>query len=478
MTRRDDSSCFDPSPVITITDRMNTALNSSGAGYILSLCPSTIYPIVAPLVFKFPDQEISTQGYPTGDERATLVIQGPVFNGTGHTTAIDGTGPNCDGAKIRHIQINGTRLGGTKLNGGANIEMGNNNADQLIEYVRSYDPRSWSCMHVTEGSKMCSNATVQNNDVGPCGLDGFNQWADGISYSCWNGLVQNNMINNPTDGGIVLFGAPGTLVRNNTIWIEKQTLLGGINLVDYGPFNGSFTGVVVENNTIFGGFADGTPTGNETKGDDEFDAIIKMGIAIGPRTWFGNHYGNNVSFSAIVRNNQFTGAFGYGIAMSGARNFTVEGNTLIGNTSFIGSRGPNCSSVDQTPTPAAFVMDQNTVTQSTTQSDFVNIQDGDTLTCIEPPTDGDYWPFGGNPGDTVSSSTSSSSSHSSTGRTVGLVLGILGGILFVAALSWFVRKRALTRMEQNRAARAQDADIYTQNYKHGSVEKRDANLAL
>ena len=45
--------------------------------------------------------------------------------------------------------------------------------------------------------------------------------------------------------------------------------------MDYGPFNGSFTGVVVENNTIFGGFADGTPTGNETKGDDEFDAIIK-----------------------------------------------------------------------------------------------------------------------------------------------------------------------------------------------------------
>ena len=79
-------------------------------------------------------------------------------------------------------------------------------------------------MHVTEGSKMCSNATVQNNDVGPCGLDDFNQWADGISYSCWNGLVQNNMINNPTDGGIVLFGAPGTLVRNNTIWIEKVSL--------------------------------------------------------------------------------------------------------------------------------------------------------------------------------------------------------------------------------------------------------------
>lgn len=202
-----------------------------------------------------------------------------------------------------------------------------------------------------------------------------------------------------------------------------------------------------------------------------------MGIAIGPRTWFGNHYGSGVSFSAIVRNNQFTGAFGYGIAMSGARNFTVEGNTLIGNTSFIGSRGPNCSSVDQTPTSAAFVMDQNTVTSSTTQPEFVNIQDGDTLTCIEPPSDGDYWPFGGNPGDSVAVA-SSSSSHSSTGRTVGLVLGILGGLALVALLTWFVRKRALARVEQDRAARAQEADIYTQGYKHNSYDKRDVSQAL
>lgn len=63
--------------------------------------------------------------------------------------------------------------------------------------------------------------TVQNNDIGPCGTDTFGTWADGISFACANGLVQNNMIDNPTDGGIVLFGAPGTLVQNNTIWIEE-----------------------------------------------------------------------------------------------------------------------------------------------------------------------------------------------------------------------------------------------------------------
>ena len=66
--------------------------------------------------------------------------------------------------------------------------------------------------------------TVQNNDIGPCGVEDFQQWSDGISFSCQNGMVQNNMINNPTDGGIVLFGSPGTIVQNNSIWIEEVML--------------------------------------------------------------------------------------------------------------------------------------------------------------------------------------------------------------------------------------------------------------
>lgn len=95
-------------------------------------------------------------------------------------------------------QINGTRAGAAPTAGGANIEMGGSNAGQLIEFVRSYDPRSWSCLHVAEGALSCTNVTVQNNDIGPCGSDRFQQWADGISVSCQNSLVRNNMVNNPT----------------------------------------------------------------------------------------------------------------------------------------------------------------------------------------------------------------------------------------------------------------------------------------
>jgi hypothetical protein len=84
---------------------MNSLLATSGEGYILSLCPSTQYVITAPIQFAAPNQEISTQGYPTDDTRATLVVFGPVANGTGHTTAVDGTCSNCDGVKLRHVQV-------------------------------------------------------------------------------------------------------------------------------------------------------------------------------------------------------------------------------------------------------------------------------------------------------------------------------------------------------------------------------------
>lgn len=54
----------------------------------------------------------------------------------------------------------------------------------------------------------------------------------------------------------------------------QRTLLGGINLVDYEPWNGDFTGTVVHDNTIFGGFAtDVSPTG--TKGTNWAHAITK-----------------------------------------------------------------------------------------------------------------------------------------------------------------------------------------------------------
>jgi hypothetical protein len=109
ITSRADNDCEPPDPANTVADRLNTLLNSSGPGYILRLCPSAQYLIQEPLFFSSPDQEISTLGYPSGNDRATLVVNGPVANGQGHTTAVDGTCTNCSGVKLRHVQV-GPRL--------------------------------------------------------------------------------------------------------------------------------------------------------------------------------------------------------------------------------------------------------------------------------------------------------------------------------------------------------------------------------
>lgn len=55
----------------------------------------------------------------------------------------------------------------------------------------------------------------------------------------------------------------------------QMTLLGGINMVDYDPWSGNYTGTVVQNNIIYGGFASDPAVAGDTKGDNDEDAIIK-----------------------------------------------------------------------------------------------------------------------------------------------------------------------------------------------------------
>jgi hypothetical protein len=105
LLNRQNNGCIDPNPASNITDRLNIALNSSGPGFILQLCANAQYMIQRPILFAAPNQEISTQGYPTDYSRATLVVNGPVSNGKGHTTAVDGTCSNCNGVKLRNIQV-------------------------------------------------------------------------------------------------------------------------------------------------------------------------------------------------------------------------------------------------------------------------------------------------------------------------------------------------------------------------------------
>ncbi|KAI0286456.1 hypothetical protein BC826DRAFT_82182 [Russula brevipes] len=440
----DNTTCISPDPVANVTDRLNLALNSAGPGFVLRLCPNAQYMILAPIRFAAPNQEISTMGYPTDDSRATLVVSGPVADGEGHTVAIDGNCNNCSGVILRNIQVNGNRAGAPPLNkGSANIFMGGPNTGQLIEYVRSYDPRSWTCLHIFEGpGLLCNNVIVQNNDFGPCGSSRIKEDADGVTVSCRSAIVRNNMINNPTQAGISLIGCPGTLVENNTIWVVNDTSISGINLVNVG----NYTGTVVQNNTIIGGFATDSKSASQTRGQNANNVVIKIGIAIGPQVWDGDSAGTSLSTSGSVLNNRFTGAFGYAIAIASAQNFTVQGNTLFENTSFITSRGPDCTT-NITPKSAPFIVDYSNVTNSTLQSDFQAVQDGKLLTCVVPPNGGDDWPYGSYPPSGNDKRTSPSAHRSKSLRsTVGFAVGI--AVIVAIAIFLVVRRYGKPRIRE------------------------------
>ncbi|RSH91031.1 hypothetical protein EHS25_010207 [Saitozyma podzolica] len=350
-------------PNTTDTPGLQNYLTSGGQSYTLSLCQGQIYNLTDILNYTAPYQEISTEGYPTDSNRATLLVGG--FN---ISTAIYAQGSNLTGVALRNVQIDGNR-GDSPIYtaSNANLEFGGANSGQIVEYVKSYDPRGWSCLHIAEGPFTCSNMTVQHNDIGPCGSDSFQQWADGVSLSCAKSLVQHNTIVDATDGGIVIFGSPYSVIHNNTIHVQTRTLLGGINMVDietWLPY-GNFSGVLVENNTINGGFA--TEYGNSTLGKNNASAIIKVGIAIGPDVWWGDlRYGTNKTSNSTVRNNVLSGAFAFGLAISSSYNLTFENNTFVNNASFSASYGPNCTTGSSTPhDPVSVLLEPNTVSDST-----------------------------------------------------------------------------------------------------------------
>jgi parallel beta-helix repeat protein len=121
--------------------------------------------------------------------------------------------------------------------------------------------------------------------------------------------------------------------------------------------------------------------------------LYRIGIAVGPRTWFGDKYDWNENSNGTIRNNRLTGAFGYAMAVGSANGFTIQGNTLFGNTAFIGADGPNCTTGgDAPPAPAGFVFDANNTARMSMQSEFASVPSADGLTCVMPPPNGDFWP--------------------------------------------------------------------------------------
>lgn len=336
---------------------INRRLASGGTGAQVPLCPGATFALRAPVTYTAARQSVFTVGYPTGNTRATLVV-----TGSRQTAAVFGNCGTCNDISLRNVQVNGNRPALGRLDPGqALLEFGGPTSGQWIDQVHAYEPRAWSCLHVIEGNLNCAGARVSNNQFGPSGHYENFAWADGISMACTNSLVENNVITDATDGAIVLFGAPGTLVRNNVIQAHKRVLLGGVNLVDFGPYAGNDANTTVQNNTI-----------------DAAGALIKVGIALGPAVW-GDDVTHRIRGARVLDNTLRGPHMGYGIAASGVTDVTVQGNRAT--ASFGGSMGDACRR-PLNAAPGPFVFDARRV-QGSLQKDFVNGTLQYAL-CIEP----------------------------------------------------------------------------------------------
>ncbi|KAM0748727.1 hypothetical protein T439DRAFT_335932 [Meredithblackwellia eburnea MCA 4105] len=358
---------------------INSAFYYGGAGTIVSLCPGATITLSNSIFFTAPYQELITEGYPTDSTRAILLVTGDNSN------AIYGPCDLCSNIALRNIAVNGQRdvLG---YNAGIGlIELGGNTNGQIVDGCHIYEPRGWTCLHGIEGYlNSCLNMTVTNNDIGPCGHSPTNgnqfrerdtvtyppgEWADGISMACKASLVQGNTVTDATDGAIVIFQAPGTLVTGNTIIAQTRVALGGINMVDYYPFTGSYEGTVVEGNTLF------TDT-----------TMIKIGIALGSMSWGSDNRTAARTSNGVVQNNVFksgsTGYFGYGVSIAGHENATVLNNDATA-ANFGGDPSVSCIPDPMVPTSQAFVYDQWTTPGYYLQSNFFSY-DLVFLICQEP----------------------------------------------------------------------------------------------
>lgn len=317
------------------------------AGRDAVLCAGTTFQVNATIVFKVPNTKIYTDGLPTGSTRALLRV-----NSSAVQTAV--RGHDVSGVELRNVRVDGSRptYGYVRTASRALLEFGGNATGHVISFVEAWEPRGWSTIHVVEGGISwngsswtggCTNATVVNNYFHHAGEIPGNNWADGISFACRSSLVADNTIMEATDGGIVVFGAPGSVIERNLVRNYERNALGGINMVDGIPFkrnvtiNGvstpinDYTGTIVRDNTIDAGYYFGTGV-----------AAIRVALGMGPRVWFCTVPPTHATLAmgGTVTNNLVTGnSAGYWFAADGVHDWTFTGNNVTGWGAILGSGG-------------------------------------------------------------------------------------------------------------------------------------------
>lgn len=341
------------------------AVLDSGKDLILE--KNGVYEITETLVYKFPGQTISTRDAVTITDYATLRIADPALMML------------VDGARQKDIVLQKVTLDGNRYQlstvakkevtgGGGQPPLvffgGRGAAGQKVLNNVFMSTRTWSTLKVHEGA---ADVTIEGNlflgaGVGPRGSGREKKeipfsWGDAISCAAEKTRIRNNLIIDPTDVGIVFYGAPGSIAEDNVIASISRESLGGINLVDGflypldDPNHFSYHGTVIRNNYI-----------------DSFGARIHLAIPMGPGVWVPAMKDRVLVGATVCGNTVAGGAAGYGLVVNGVKDFTVYGNTSIANYSGIGEGLDPKNPPDE---PGPFLFDPDRTTSCNLQKEFV-----------------------------------------------------------------------------------------------------------
>lgn len=333
-------------------------------GQNLLLQPGQVYAVTAPLRFKVPNQSIGTLGAKQLSEYAVLRIADGACAQLVNGNELDGVTMErvvLDGNRYQFSAVSPSDLGGLPLVhfGGANAK------NQVVRQCVLMSSRSWSTLKVHEGgcgihveSNIILGAGADIHGNGRDGRERAPSWGDGISCAARETTIRNNLIIDPTDGAIVVFGAPGTLVEDNVIASVSRESLGGVNMVDSIGFYAikgdkdrtDYRGTVVRNNLF-----------------DAFGARIHIAVPMGAGIWAPRNLGKILVGATVADNTIRGGAAAYGFIVNGVEGFTVTGNVSTASYSGL-AEGEPPKYVPQEP--GAFLYTAGAVGNSKLQPEF------------------------------------------------------------------------------------------------------------
>jgi len=190
----------------------------------LPLQKGAVYPIRQTLKYTKPGQKIYTAGATHFSDYAILLLANP-----DELEMLDAHG--VAGAVLERVIVDGNRYqlsAPHKLpkvpQAPLNFFGGKGAEGQILRNNIFRNTRSWSTLQLIEGG---NHILVENNIFLGAGVDPRGNgrdarelpfaWGDAISCASQNSIIRNNLIIDPTDVGIVLYGAPGSLVENNVV---------------------------------------------------------------------------------------------------------------------------------------------------------------------------------------------------------------------------------------------------------------------